>query len=212
MRTGFSRWASYAYATKLKQKRKITGDMTTKLEGREQAYAEQGSGPEGSKQATAVQARLAAAWTYHKQSYAQAGKAEPMVKAWKQTHTSTEVSKAKSGGTGAGHTAGEAVTVEQKPSPPVQREGKSKNTSNPGDDSPDDSSTENSGDESSSGGERDEKRSKPSRKLWRCTRRMKSSGSKKKKSPLPRMERSVTQAMQAMPRDEPRPGCGQRAG
>ena len=88
MRTGFSRWASYMYATKLKQKRKITGDMTTKLEGREQAYAEQeGSGPEGSKQATAVQARLAAAWTYHKQSYAQAGKEEPMMKAWKQTHT-----------------------------------------------------------------------------------------------------------------------------
>jgi hypothetical protein len=107
-----------------------------------------------------------------------------MVKAWKQTHTSTEASKATSGGTGAGKTAGEAVPVEQKPSPPVQREGKSKKPSNyppPGDDSPHDSITENSGDEGSSGGEPDEKRSKPSRKLWRCTRRMKSSGSKKKK-------------------------------
>jgi hypothetical protein len=99
-----------------------------------------------------------------------------MVKAWKQTHASTEVSKATSGGTGAGNTAGEAVTMEQTPSPPVQREGKSKNPSNPGDDSPDNSSTENSGDGSSSGGERDEKRSQPSRKLWRCTSRMKPSG------------------------------------
>jgi hypothetical protein len=114
MRTGFSRWASYAYATKLKQKRKITGDTATKLEGREQAYAEQGCEPEGSKQVTTVQARLAAAWTYHKRSYAQAGKADPMVKAWKQTHASTEVSKATSDGTGAGNTAGEAVAVEQK--------------------------------------------------------------------------------------------------
>jgi hypothetical protein len=94
MRTGFSRWASCAYATKLQQKRKITGDAATKLEGREQAYAEQVSGPEENTQATTVQARLAAAWTYHEQSYAQAGMAEPMVKAWKQTHASTEVSKA----------------------------------------------------------------------------------------------------------------------
>jgi chromosome condensin MukBEF ATPase and DNA-binding subunit MukB len=37
MRTGFSRWASYAYATKPMQKRKITGDTATKLEDREQA-------------------------------------------------------------------------------------------------------------------------------------------------------------------------------
>jgi hypothetical protein len=40
MRTGFSRWASYADATKLMQKRKITDDTATKLEDREQAYAE----------------------------------------------------------------------------------------------------------------------------------------------------------------------------
>lgn len=46
MRAGFSQWASHAYATKLNQGRKITGDPATELEGREQAYAEQGSGPE----------------------------------------------------------------------------------------------------------------------------------------------------------------------
>ena len=67
MRTGFSRWASYAYATKLMQKRKITGDTAKKLEEREQAsYAEQRCGPEASDRATAMQARLAAAWTYHR--------------------------------------------------------------------------------------------------------------------------------------------------
>jgi hypothetical protein len=99
MRTGFSRWASYAYATKPMQKRKITGDTATKLEEREQAYAEQRCGPEASEQATAMQARLAAAWTYHRQSCAQAGKAEPMVKAWEQIHASTSVSKATPGGT-----------------------------------------------------------------------------------------------------------------
>jgi hypothetical protein len=76
-----------------------------------------------------MQARLAAAWNYHKQSCAQAGKAEPMVKAWKQIHASTKVSKATPGGTGAGNTAGNAVAMEQKPSPPLQREGKSMNTS-----------------------------------------------------------------------------------
>jgi hypothetical protein len=170
------------------QKRKITGDTATKLEDREQAYAEQGCGPEGSEQATAMQARLAAAWNYHKQSCAQAGKAEPMVKAWKKNHASTKVSKATPGGTGAGNTAGEAVTMEQKSSPPLQREGKPMNPSNPGGDSPDNISTENSGDESSSGRDRDEKRSQPSRKLWRCTGRMKPSGhgsrGPKKKSPL----------------------------
>ena len=118
MRTGFSRWVSYAYATKLMQKRKITGDTATKLEDREQAYAEQGCGPEGSEQATAMQARLAATWNYHKQSCAQAGKAEPMVKAWEQIHASTNVSKATPGGTGAGHTAWKAVTMEQKKTQP----------------------------------------------------------------------------------------------
>jgi hypothetical protein len=124
MRTGFSRWASYAYATNLTQKRKITGDTATKLESREQAYAEQGCGPEGSKQATPMQARLAAAWNYHKQSCAQVGKAEPMVKAWKQTRASTEASKATPGGAGAGNTAGKAVAMELKtqPSGPARRQ------------------------------------------------------------------------------------------
>jgi hypothetical protein len=87
------------------QKRKITGDTATKLEDREQAYAEQCCGPEGSDQATAMQARLAAAWNSHTQSCAQAGKAEPMVKAWEQIHASTNVLKATPGGTGAGNTA-----------------------------------------------------------------------------------------------------------
>jgi hypothetical protein len=91
-----------------------------------------------------------------------------MVKAWKQSHISTEVSQATSGGAGAGNTAVETVPAERKPSPPGKREDKSKKSSNNpphGDDSSDDSSTGNSGDDGSSGGESDENRSKPSRKL-----------------------------------------------
>jgi hypothetical protein len=104
MRKGFSRWASYAYNTKLLQKRKITGDSAANLEEREQAYAEQRGGPGASAQAATVQAHLAAAWTYHKQSCMQVGRAEPMVKAWEQIHASAKISTATHGGTGAGNT------------------------------------------------------------------------------------------------------------
>ena len=94
MRRGFSKWASYAYNTKLLHRRKITGDPAANLEEREQAYAEQRGEPGAGEQAAAMHAHLAIAWTYHEQSCAQVGRAEPMVKAWKQIHASAKVSTA----------------------------------------------------------------------------------------------------------------------
>jgi hypothetical protein len=62
MRTGFSRWASYAYVTKLVQKRKIAGDPATKLEEREQAHTP--SSPADQKRASKPpQCKLA--WRLH---------------------------------------------------------------------------------------------------------------------------------------------------
>jgi hypothetical protein len=181
VRTGFSRWASSTYSSKqLVQRRKITGEQATVLNEREQAYTEHGNGTEARAHSVSVKMDLAAAWSYHVDSYTNAGKTEPVVREWKQSHLATTAPHAASAGvsTDTSNTAAVSAPAQQRPSTQVEGSECKRSGERPAhhEDSP--GSDDDGGDDSPGGGPSGGDNT-PRRTLWRCTSRVRSGGRKK---------------------------------
>jgi hypothetical protein len=173
VRTGFSRWASSTYSNKLIKRRKITGEQATVLNEREEAYTEHGNGAEARAHSISVKMDLAAAWTYHVHSYTNAGKTEPVVRKWKQSHLATTAPQAAATGvsTDISNTAAVPAPAQQRPSTQGE-DSKSKRSGERSAHHEDSPGTDDDGGDDSPGGSPGGGGSTPQCKLWRCTSRV----------------------------------------